>query len=123
MRLDKWLWAARFYKTRGMAARAIDGGKVDVNGERAKRARDLQRGDTVRLTKGAFEYRLTVRELSDRRGPAAEAARLYEEDPAAVAARRKLADQIRAQPTAFHDGKGKPSKKQRRDLQRFKRML
>ena len=123
MRLDKWLWAARCYKTRALAARAIDGGRVDVNGERAKRSRDVTPGDQVRLKKGPFEYRLTVRALSERRGPPKEASMLYEEEPSAREARERLAAQIRRTPTAFHEGKGKPSKKQRRDLERFKRML
>lgn len=123
MRLDKWLWAARLYRTRALAAAAADGGKVEVNGRGAKRARDIAPGDEIRLKKGPFEYRLHVRALSERRGPAREAAALYEEDPAVRQARDRLAAQLRATPTAFHAGKGKPSKKQRRELARFKRKL
>src|SRR5687768_2559272 len=78
-RLDKWLWAARFYKTRTLAAEAISGGKVQVNGERVKRAKPLQVGDEIRIRQGPYEHRVVVRELSNHRGPAAQAALLYEE--------------------------------------------
>ena len=70
IRLDKWLWAARFYKTRSLAAEAIAGGKVQVNGDRVKRAKPLQVGDEVRIRLGPYEHQIVVRELSDRRGPA-----------------------------------------------------
>ena len=70
VRLDKWLWAARFYKTRSLAAEAIAGGKVQVNGERVKRAKPLQVGDEVRIRLGPYEHQIVVRELSERRGPA-----------------------------------------------------
>lgn len=123
MRLDKWLWAARIYKTRALAAAAIDGGKVEVNGQGVKRSRDVAPGDEIQLKKGPFAYRLTVRALSERRGPAKEAAMLYEEDPSVREARERLAAQRKATPMAFHAGKGKPSKKQRRELERFKRKL
>src|SRR5918912_37935 len=79
VRLDKWLWAARFFKTRSLAAEAIAGGKVQVNGERAKPARELKPGDTVRVRQGELEKEVLVRELSARRGPAAAAAALYDE--------------------------------------------
>jgi zinc protease len=123
IRLDKWLWAARFFKTRALAATAIDGGRVHVNGERAKRARHVHVGDRVRVRAGAFEYQLTVLLLTERRGPAKVAATLYEEDPMAKRARETLALQMRSQPTAFYDGRGRPTKKQRRDLDRFKHSL
>ena len=70
VRLDRWLWAARFYKTRAAASQAIDGGKVDVNDARAKRAKLVRVGDRVRVRRSPFEYRLTVRALSEHRGPA-----------------------------------------------------
>src|SRR5215217_4710120 len=70
-RVDKWLWAARFYKTRSLAAEAVAGGKVQVNGERVKRAKPLQIGDEIRIRQGAYEYHVVVRELSGQRGPAA----------------------------------------------------
>ncbi len=121
VRLDKWLWAARFFKTRGLAAAAIAGGRVQVNGSRAKHARTVRPGDAVRLRLGPFEYLLTVQRCSLRRGPAAEAAGLYEEDPAGKAQRLRLAEHHRIAAHAFSYGEGKPSKKERRELLRFKR--
>src|SRR5438876_1153955 len=81
VRLDKWLWAARFYKTRSLASEAIAGGKVQVNGDRAKRARPLQVGDEVRVRQGPYDHLVVVRALSARRGPATAAAELYEARP------------------------------------------
>jgi ribosomal 50S subunit-recycling heat shock protein len=79
VRLDKWLWAARFFKTRAMAAEAIDGGKVDVNGDRAKRAKLVQAGDHVRLRNGPIEWQLQVTDIAERRGSAEIAQGLYTE--------------------------------------------
>src|SRR5881628_2915534 len=87
VRLDKWLWAARFFKTRALASEAIAGGKVQVNGDRAKRARPLQVGDEVRVRQGPYEFLVVVRALSGRRGSAAVAAGLYDERPESRAAR------------------------------------
>ena len=81
-RVDKWLWAARFYKTRSLAAEAIAGGKVQVNGERAKRARPLQVGDEIRIRQGPYEHHVVVRALAGRRGPAARAAAAVRGDSA-----------------------------------------
>jgi len=119
VRLDTWLWAARFFKTRALAAAAVDGGKVEVNGVRAKRAKALKVGDRLRLRKGPFVYQLAVRGLSARRGPAAAAATLYEEDAATKTQRERLAEQLRIAPSARYEGKGRPTKKQRRDLERL----
>ena len=121
VRLDKWLWAARFFKTRGLAAEAIAGGRVEVNGVRAKHAKTIRAGDAVRLRLGPYEHLLTVRALTARRGPATQAALLYEEDPAGKARRLHLAEQHRLAAHSFSYGEGKPSKKERRDLLRFKR--
>lgn len=123
VRLDRWLWAARLVRTRALAAEAIDGGRVQVNGERAKRARLVGPGDRVRFRHGPFEHLLTVRGVSERRGPAAVARELYEEDPAARARREQQAAQLRAAPAAFYEGRGRPTKKQRRDLDDFKSRL
>jgi len=120
VRIDRWLWAARLVKTRALAAQAIDGGRVQVNGERVKRAKTVHVGDRVRVRLGPFEYHLTVRGVAERRGPAAAARALYDEDSAGRAAREKLAQQLKAQPTAFYEGKGRPTKKQRREIDRFK---
>lgn len=123
VRLDKWLWAARFFKTRSLAARAITGGKVQVNGRRAKRAATLRAGDRVRIRKGATEFHLVIRRLSERRGPAREAATLYEETAESKTARERLASQRKAAPTFSFLDKGRPTKKQRRQLERFRKKL
>jgi len=120
VRLDKWLWAARFFKTRALAVEAIEGGKVELNGEKPKRAKTVKPGDRLRLRLGPYEYLLTVRDVSERRGPASVAVGLYEEDPEAKARRELLREQHRMAPPAFDFGEGKPSKKQRRDLHRLK---
>ena len=91
VRLDKWLWAARFYKTRSLAAEAIDGGKVQVNGDRAKRSKMVEIGDQIRVRNGPYEYQIHVRELSERRGSASIAATLYEETEASKKAREVTA--------------------------------
>src|SRR5256885_1972350 len=98
VRLDKWLWAARFFKTRSLAADAIGGGKILVNGERVKPAKLLQAGDEVRLRLGPYEHVVHVRGISERRGPATVAATLYEETEASIAARAKLSEQLRMAP-------------------------
>lgn len=120
VRLDKWLWAARFFKTRALAVEAIEGGKVELNGDKPKRAKTVRVGDRLRLRLGPYEHLLTVREVSERRGPASVAVTLYQEDPDARARRELLREQHRMAPPAFDFGEGKPSKKQRRDLHRLK---
>ena len=120
VRADKWLWATRFFKTRAMAAQAISAGRVDVNGVRAKPAKALAVGDRVRVRKGPFEFLLTVRLLGDRRGPPATAATLYEEDPAGRAIRETLAHQLRIAPSPTYDGRGRPTKRDRRELERLR---
>jgi ribosome-associated heat shock protein Hsp15 len=120
VRLDKWLWAARFFKTRGLAADAIDGGKIEVNGDRAKRARLVQPGDSVRVRHGPFEHVVVVRELSARRGPATEAAKLYEETAESKAARERIALQHKLAAVRFEFEEGKPSKKDRREIDKWR---
>ena len=119
VRLDKWLWAARFFKTRAAAALAIGGGKVLVNGARAKRARPVHLGDRLRVRKGPFEFFIQVTGVTERRGPAAQAATLYQEDESGRLAREKLALQLRLAPTIRYTGKGRPTKKDRRALERL----
>ena len=121
VRLDKWLWAARFYKTRGLAAEAIDGGKIQVNGERAKRARPLRQGDELRIRQGPYQHTIVVRALSERRGPASAASQLYEETPDSLAAREKLAAQIKSINAALRGAGERPTKRDRRELERFRR--
>jgi ribosome-associated heat shock protein Hsp15 len=120
VRLDTWLWAARLCKTRSLAADAARGGRVTVNGARAKPAKPVAPGDRIRLRQGPFEYLLTVRAVSDRRGPARGAAELYAEDEAGRERRRRLAEQHRLAAASFAHGEGKPTKKQRRELRRLK---
>jgi ribosome-associated heat shock protein Hsp15 len=120
VRLDKWLWAARFFKTRSLATEAIGGGKVDVNGDRAKPSKAVKPGDEIRLRVGPYEHILIVRQLSERRGPASVAQTLYEETEASRAERERLAAQLKMAPAAFvYEEKGRPTKKDRRDLTRF----
>lgn len=120
IRIDKWLWAARFYKTRSLAAEAIAGGKVQVNGERVKRAKPLQVGDEVRIRQGPYEYQIVVRELCDRRGPAAQAAALYEEKPSSRMAREATALQLRSLHAAFVPERGRPTKRDRREIEKLR---
>src|SRR5262245_6815227 len=120
VRVDKWLWAARFYKTRSLATDAVAGGKVEVNGERAKPAKTVKPGDEVRLRVGPYEHILIIRGLAERRGPASVAQGLYDETQASRDARQRLAAQLAAAPARFvYEEKGRPTKKDRRDLSRF----
>lgn len=119
VRLDKWLWAARFFKTRALAAEAIAGGKVEVNGAGVKRARPVHVGDTVRIRLGPYEHEVVVQAVSGRRGPAADAALLYEETPDSRERRERLAWQLRNAPALSHE-KGRPSKRDRREIDRLK---
>jgi ribosome-associated heat shock protein Hsp15 len=121
VRLDRWLWAARFFKTRSLAAQAIGGGKVQVNGHRVKRAKSVHVGDEIRVRKGPFEQCVIVRDLSQRRGPAKEAQALYEETAESSLKRDTLATQIKSIPKPTFRMKGRPTKKERREIDRFKR--
>jgi ribosome-associated heat shock protein Hsp15 len=120
VRLDKWLWAARFYKTRSLAADAIDGGKVDVNDERGKRARLVRIGDRVCVRKPPFAHEVEVRGLSEQRGSGQIAATLYDESPASRQARETLALQLKAMGPPVCRDKGRPGKKDRRDIDRIR---
>ncbi len=120
VRLDKWLWAARFFKTRSLASEAIAGGKVQVNGDRAKRARPLLVGDEVRVRQGPYEFLVVVRALSAKRGPAVVAAELYEERPESRAAREAMALQLKTLHAAFVPEKGRPTKRDRREIERLR---
>lgn len=120
VRLDKWLWAARFFKTRSLAAAAIDNGRVEVHGERAKRSRHVTAGDLLRIRKPPFEQVVEVLGESEQRGPASVAATLYRETDESRAARDALAARMRAVgPPAFRD-RGRPDKKERREIDRWK---
>lgn len=120
VRIDKWLWAARFYKTRGLSAMALDSGKVEVNGERAKRSRMVHAGDRIRIRSGPYEHLITVLGVSERRGSALIAQALYEEDPASRKAREAMAAHVRAMNASTGYESGRPTKKDRREIERLK---
>ena len=121
MRLDKWLWAARFFKTRALAAAAVAGGKVKLNGERVKAAKALRVDDALHIAIGPYEYAVHVRALSARRGPAKQAALLYEESESSRTARQAMATRLAAERQHAIHPRGRPSKKQRRQLIQFKK--
>jgi ribosome-associated heat shock protein Hsp15 len=119
VRLDKWLWAARFYKTRTLAAQAIEAGQVRVGGERVKTACPVHADDTISVRKGGYAWEVTVTAVSDRRGGAAEAALLYQESAASAAAREALVAQRKAAAQAQPRYPGRPTKRERRKLADF----
>ncbi len=121
VRLDKWLWAARFFKTRSLAAEAVNGGKIQLNGHRAKRAKQVHPGDEVRIRKGPFEQSVIVCGLAEKRGPAKVAQTLYEETAESLHRREMLAIQLKSAPETSFRAKGRPTKRERRDIDRFKR--
>jgi ribosome-associated heat shock protein Hsp15 len=120
VRIDKWLWAARFFKTRSLATEAVAGGKVEVNGEGAKPAKLVKIGDTIRLRLAPNEHVLLVRGLAERRGSASVAQTLYEETVESKAARDRLSEQLRLGHRGMvQEEKGRPTKKDRREMERF----
>jgi len=121
MRLDKWLWCARFFKTRQLAAEAIRAGKIKVDGIRVKPARSVRTGDVYTITHSPFAYTITVKSLADRRGPASEAAKLYEENPQSIAARTLLQEQLKLHNNLTPRSQGRPTKRERRKLVKFTR--
>ena len=116
VRIDKWLWAARFFKTRGLAKKAIDGGKVHINGNRAKAARAVQIGDRMEINRHQERFEVVVAELSDRRGPASIAQTLYQETEASVTRRTEESAQRRAFHSSTPRPERRPDKRQRRQL-------
>jgi ribosome-associated heat shock protein Hsp15 len=121
IRIDKWLWAARFWKTRSLAADAVAGGKVKLNGERVKAAKSVRVGDELNIRVGPYEYVVRVLGLAGRRGPAAEAALLYAETLQSKTAREELAARLSAERTHDIDERGRPTKRARRQIIRFTR--
>jgi ribosome-associated heat shock protein Hsp15 len=117
VRIDKWLWAARFFKSRSLATDAVNGGLAQLNGARVKPSRDVAAGDELEITIGQTRRTVVVRGVSDRRGPAKEASKLYEETPASIAARELAAEQRRLQspPPRAHHGM-RPTKPDPRKL-------
>ena len=120
VRLDKWLWAARFFKTRSVAREAVSGGKVHLNGNRAKPGRSLSAGDLLRIQRGDDEYTITIIELGTRRGPAAVAQTLYKESDESRLKREKLVEQRKLEREQHAGRERRPDKRQRRRLVRFK---
>lgn len=121
VRLDKWLWAARFFKTRTLAAEAVSGGKVHVGGRRVKPAHAVRVGELLRVQRGPDEYLIEIKALGDRRGPAKEAALLYEETADSRLRREQLSEQRRIQRLAAPLPPIRPTKQDRRRIVRFTR--
>lgn len=119
VRIDKWLWAARFYKTRSAAQHAIEGGKIKLNGQDTKPAKDVKPGDQLSITIGAYEWTITVLQLSAQRGPATVARTLYEESDESRARRAREAEKRRRFEEPAAELKGRPTKRDRRDLDRW----
>ena len=119
-RLDKWLWVARFFKTRGLAASAITGGKVQVEGERVKPSRRVGPGTPLEIRRGPVEWRVVVRGVAKQRRPAPEARLLYEETPESIARREQEAERRRIEAGARRARLGRPSKRDRRTAARLK---
>jgi len=118
-RIDKWLWNARFFKTRSLAAEAITGGKIDVNGARPKPSRIMRIGDQLSIRRGPYEWTVVVKGIAKLRGPASEAQLLYEETAESIRKRELTSAQLKLErPPEFHSP-GRPSKKDRRAVLRF----
>ncbi len=120
IRLDKWLWAARFYKTRSLAKTAIEGGKVHYEGQRSKVSKLVEVGANLKIRQGLDEKLVIIKALSDQRRGAPEAQLLYEETPASIKDRMDKAEQRRLNKSLMHTPDHKPNKKERRDITRFK---
>lgn len=118
-RIDKWLYAARFFKTRSLAAEAVERGKVHINGMRVKPAKIVTTGDMLTIRIGHYQYEIKVLALSNKRGSAVEAQKLYEESDASRETRAALAEQIKMQSQQFYT-KGRPTKRDRREIERFR---
>ena len=121
VRIDKWLWAARFYKTRSAATEAVAGGHVKVDGERAKPSRDVVVGDRLEIRRDQQRWTVDVRGLAERRGPAAAARELYEETPESAAAREQRRLELKASRPVGADLGGRPTKRDRRRLDALRR--
>jgi ribosome-associated heat shock protein Hsp15 len=120
VRLDKWLWAARFFKTRALAKAAIEGGKIHIDGQRTKPSKEITINTTLCIRQGWDEKTVVVEQLSDRRRGASEAAQLYRETPESIALREKQAAERKASNHAVTFDDRRPTKKQRRQIHRFK---
>jgi len=119
IRIDKWLWAARFFKTRSLAAEAVSGGKVEINGERAKPSRIVRAGDKLCVRRGPYEWIVVVKDVSRLRGPAPQAQRLYDETEESIRQRQTIAAQLQLERPPEFDAPGRPTKRDRRAISRF----
>ena len=122
-RLDKWLWAARFFKTRNLASEAIAGGKVHLEGQRVKPSRPIKPGFRLQISRGEFRYDVEVKALNEQRRPAKEAVLLYEESEESRRRREETAQQLRdiRSSERLARGEGRPNKKQRREIVKFRK--
>jgi ribosome-associated heat shock protein Hsp15 len=120
VRIDKWLWAARLSKTRGLAAEAVKGGRVELNGQRVKPAKEIKPGDRLIITSGPYRREVVVLELAERRVSAKEAERLYEETPESLAAREQLRSERRLASAPLPQPGGRPTKRDRRRMDRWR---
>jgi ribosome-associated heat shock protein Hsp15 len=120
VRMDKWLWAARFFKTRALAARACELGRIESNGQQAKASREVRAGDLLQVKNDSGDFQVEVLVLSEMRGPAAVAQTLYRETEASRELRLKLAEERKAMPHFEASREGKPSKRDRREIDRFR---
>ena len=118
-RIDKWLWAARFFKTRALAAEAVNGGKVEVNGARAKPSRAVRSGDEINVRRGPYQWTVIVKEVAKLRGPAPQAQLLYQETEASMRRREAAIARLKLERPPEFDYSGRPSKKDRRAIARF----
>jgi ribosome-associated heat shock protein Hsp15 len=119
IRLDKWLWAARFFKTRSLAAEAVGGGKVEINGHRPKPSRVVRAGDRLTIQRGPYQWTIIVKDVSRQRGPAALAQGLYEETEESLRQREAAMVQLKLEHPPEFNAPGRPSKKDRRAIARF----
>ena len=119
VRIDKWLWAARFFKTRGLAAEAVGGGKVEINGERAKPSRIVRAGDRLTVRRGPYEWIVIVKNVARLRGPAAQAQLLYDETEESLRQRQTAAAQLELERPPEFAAPGRPTKRDRRAISRF----
>ena len=120
VRLDKWLWAARFFKTRKMASEAINGGKVHLNGARTKPSRSIKAGDELEVTRDNYRYHIEVLGLNDKRRPAKEALLLYQETKESIEAREQEQEMRRLNNASVHQSDKKPNKKERRQIDKWR---
>jgi len=120
VRVDKWLWAARFFKTRSLASAAVKGGKIEIDGHNAKPSTGVRAGQRLSITKGELHFEVDVHAVSEKRGPASQAEALYVETPQSIEQRRAAAAERRAAHLTMPRPIGRPDKKQRRQLRRFK---